>query len=287
VKSGNIVDKPLNGRVVAITGAGVGLGRAYVQHLSALGAQVVANDLEEAEYEGDVFAHTADISTEEGATDLIDTAIKQFGRLDALVNNAGILRSELMIQLSTEHWDDVQRVHVRGTFLTSRSAGRYWRERSKAGEPIEAALVNTTSAAGLYGFVGEAAYSAAKAGIAAFTLVAAAELDRYGVTANALAPAARTRMTESWAGESPNDPLHDPLAPEHVAPIIAWLVGDESRNVTGRVFEVGNGSLSIVDGWRPAATVDLPLSGYSAEPLIRFLLEQAPPPMVPLHPERL
>ena len=281
------VEQPLSGRVVAVTGAAAGLGRAYVDHLSALGAHVVANDVVDAEHRAGVVSHVADISTDDGATSLIETAVAEFGRLDALVNNAGILRSGLMIRLPVEHWDAVQQVHLRGTFLTSRAAGRYWRDRAKAGEPVDAALVNTTSAAGLYGFVGEAAYSAAKAGIAAFTLVTATELERYGVTVNALAPAARTRMTESWAGQSPDDPQHDPLAVEHVAPVVAWLVGNDARDVSAHVFEVGNGSLSVVAGWRPAATVDLPLTGYAAGPLIRPLLDQVSPPVAPFHPERL
>lgn len=277
----------LTGRVVAITGAGRGLGRAYAIHLASLGASVVANDLDEVADEDGIVAHVGDISTEGGAADLIATALTRFGRLDALVNNAGILRSGLLLRLSAQEWDDVHRVHLRGTFLTTRAAGAYWREQAKEAHPVQAALVNTTSAAGLYGFLGEAAYSAAKGGIASFTLVAAAELARYGVTVNAIAPAARTRLIAVWAGEGPGDPALDPLAPEHVAPLIAWLVGPGSRDVTGRVFEVGNGSLAVVDGWRPGAHVDLPMSGYKPDALVRPLLAKAPEPVPVLSPERL
>lgn len=277
----------LAGRVVAITGAGGGLGRAYSTHLASLGARVVANDLDEVAYEDGIVAHIGDISKEDCAADLIATALTRFGRLDALVNNAGILRSGLLLRLSARDWDDVQRVHLRGTFLTTRAAGAYWREQAKAGKPVQASVVNTTSAAGLYGFVGEAAYSAAKGGIASFTMVAAAELARYGVTANAVAPVARTRMTAVWAGETPGDPARDPLAPEHVAPLIAWLIGPDSRDVTARVFEIGNGSLAVVDGWRPVAKVDLPLSEYRPDALVRPLLAKAPDPAPIVRPERL
>ncbi len=279
--------RPLEGRVVAVTGAGAGLGRAYAQLLAHQGALVVANDLHETQFDDGIHAHTGDISTEEGAKSLVETAVKEFGRLDALVNNAGVLRSGLILRISVEDWDVVHRVHLRGTFLTTQAAASYWREMSKAGNPVEAAIINTTSAAGLYGFVAEAAYSAAKAGIAGFTTVAAAELDRYGVTVNAIAPVARTQMTESWAGESAGEPVQDPLAPEHVAPVVAWLAGLDSRDVTGRVFEVGNGTVAVVDGWRPAATTELPLTDYSAESLIRPLLEVSPDPISPIQSERL
>lgn len=284
------VDKPsgpMAGRVVAITGAGRGLGRAYAAHLASLGARVVANDIDEVVGGDGIVAHIGDVSEEDCAAELIETAVTRFGTLDALVNNAGILRSGLLLQLSAQHWDEVQRVHLRGTFLTTRAAGAYWREQAKAGTPIQASLVNTTSAAGLYGFVGEAAYSAAKGGIVSFTLVAAAELARYGVTANAVAPVARTRLTAAWANDPPNDSAADPLAPEHVAPLIAWLIGPDSRDVTARVFEIGNGSLAVVDGWRPAAKVDLPLSDYQPDALVRRLLAGAPEPVPVVDPGRL
>lgn len=277
----------LAGKVVAITGAGGGLGRAYAIHLASLGAQVVANDLDEVADEDGIVAHVGDISDESCAADLIATALSRFGRLDALINNAGLLRSGLLLRLSAQDWDDVLRVHLRGTFLTTRAAGAYWREQAKAGKPLQASLVNTTSAAGLYGFVGEAAYSAAKAGVVSFTMVAAAELARYGVTANAVAPVARTRLTAGWAGEIPGDPARDPLAPEHVAPLIAWLIGPDARDVTARIFEIGNGSLAVVDGWRPVAKIDLPLSEYQADELVRPLLARAPTQVPVINPERL
>jgi len=285
--------RPLADRVVAITGAGRGLGRCYTEHLAALGAQVVVNDVGDVAADvaaslvaagGSAVADTGDIASEDGAQRVVEAALRSFGRLDALVNNAGILRSGLLLQTTAKDWDAVHRVHLRGTFLTTRAAGRHWREQAKAGHRVAAAVVNTTSAAGLYGFIGEAAYSAAKAGIAAFSLVAAAELARYGVTVNAIAPAARTRMTIAWVGEGPGDPTLDPLAPEHVAPLVGWLVGPQARDVTGRVFEIGNGSLAVVDGWRPNA-MELPCSGYDPGALVRPLLARAATPVPVLRAE--
>jgi NAD(P)-dependent dehydrogenase (short-subunit alcohol dehydrogenase family) len=170
-------------------------------------------------------------------------------------------------------------VHVRGTFLLLQAGARYWRGEAKAGRAVDAAVVTTTSSAGLYGFLGEAAYSGAKAAIAAMTLVAAAELARYGVTVNSVAPAARTRMT-AWMGEAPEDEASDPFAPSHVAPVVAWLVGPHVRGITGRVFEVGGDMLSVAEGWRTAASVELPrgASVDGAGALVSELVSIAPAP---------
>ena len=165
---------------------------------------------------------------------------RAFGRLDVLVNNAGFTRDRMVVGTSEEEWDAVIRVHLKGHFAPTRHAAAYWRERAKAGEKIDARIINTSSGAGLLGSVGQGAYSAAKAGIAALTLVEAAELGRYGVTANAIAPAARTRMTETVFRDMMKKPEQgfDAMAPENVAPLVAWLGSEESRDVTGRVFEV-------------------------------------------------
>ena len=244
----------LEGRVVIVTGAGRGLGRAYAQALTAHGARVVANDLDaDALAELAVAAvHTGDASTADGAADLVAHALQRCGRIDGAIANAGVLRSGPILKLSAEDVDAVLAIHVRGTFVLAQAVGAHWRAEFKAERPVDAALVTTTSHAGLYGFRGEAIYSAAKAAVAVFTLVAADELGRYGATVNAVAPAARTRMTP-WL-----DAQADEFAPEHVAPLVCWLVGPDARQVTGRVFEAGGGTLGVAEGWRPAARADLP-----------------------------
>jgi NAD(P)-dependent dehydrogenase (short-subunit alcohol dehydrogenase family) len=220
-----------------------------------------------------------DISVAETADRLVRAALDDYGRLDGVVCNAGLLRSGTMLRTTGEDLDTVYAVHVRGTFLLLRAAAMHWRAETKAGRAVAAAAVTTTSSAGLYGFVGELAYSAAKAAIAAMTLVAAAELDRYGVTVNAIAPAARTRLTR-WMGEGPDSEAEDPYAPGHVAPVVAWLLSDAARNVTGRVLEVGGDEIAIADGWRGAAGAELPRGASVAEigELVARLLDEAPTP---------
>ena len=233
------------GRVVAVTGAGRGIGRAHALEFARQGASVVVNDLElahavAAEIGPAAVAHTADVSTWDGAASLVEAAVSAFGRLDVLVNNAGIVRDRMLVSTSEAEWDDVVRVHLKGHFLTIRHAGAHWRARSKAGEQVDARVINTSSGAGLWGSVGQASYAAAKAGIVGLTLVAAAELARYGVTVNAIAPSARTRMTEELFPDLPG--------PEDVAPLVVWLGSTASAHVTGRVFEVEGNRLTIVDG---------------------------------------
>lgn len=216
--------------------------------------RVVANDLDaDALAELEVAAvHAGDVSSADSAADLVALALARCGRLDAAIANAGVLRSGPILNVSANDVDAVLAIHVRGTFVLAQAAGAHWRAEFKAGRPVEAALVTTTSHAGLYGFRGEAIYSAAKAAVAAFTLVAADELGRYGVTVNAVAPAARTRMTP-WLDAQARE-----FAPEHVAPLLCWLVGLGARDVTGRVFEGGGGTLAVADGWRQVARADLP-----------------------------
>jgi methylmalonyl-CoA mutase cobalamin-binding domain/chain len=260
-------DGALAGRVVAVTGAARGLGAAYVEHLLDAGAAVVANDLDPFEAAGAVEVVPGDVADPATAEAIVSTALARFGRLDAIVANAGLLRSGPLVRISPADFDLVQAVHVRGAFLLLQAAAQHWRREAKAGRPAAGAAVLTTSAAGLYGFLGEAAYSAAKAAVAALTLVAAEELARYDVTVNAIAPVARTRLTE-WMDDAPG------LAPEHVAPAVAWLVGDAARHVTGRVFEVGAGRVALTGGWHPVAEATGPADGATLERLVA----EAPPP---------
>ena len=266
-----------DGRVAIVTGAGRGIGREHALELARQGAKVVVNDLG-AEVDGsgsstgpagevvdeirgmggEAVANGDDVADWEGAQRLVNTAVETFGGLDVLVNNAGILRDRMLVNMTAEEWDAVIRVHLRGTFGPTRWAGAYWRERAKAGEPNDARVVNTSSASGLYGNPGQTNYAAAKAGIAAFTIVAAKELERYGVTVNAIAPGARTRMTESLGfGARPDDAgQFDAFSPANIAPLVVWLASAESRDITGRVFNVAGGRLSVAEGWRSGPGTD-------------------------------
>ena len=196
------------------------------------------------------------------------------------MNNAGFLRDRMFVSATVEEWDAVMRVHLRGHFCVTRHAAAHWRAASKAGEPVDARIINTSSGAGLLGSIGQSAYSAAKAGITALTLVQAAELKRYGVTANAIAPAARTRMTEDAFPDMMRAPASgfDKMAPENIAPLVAWLASTESAGVTGRVFEIAGGEISIADGWRTAAKRDKGTRWETAElgAVIGDLLADAP-----------
>jgi NAD(P)-dependent dehydrogenase (short-subunit alcohol dehydrogenase family) len=290
------------GRVVIVTGAGRGIGRGHALEFARQGAKVVVNDLG-AELDGsggstgpagevvdairatggEAVANGDDVADWDGAQRLVATAIDAFGRLDVLVNNAGFLRDRMVVTTSEDEWDAVVRVHLKGHFATARFAGAYWREQQKQGAAVDARIVNTSSGAGLMGSVGQGAYSAAKAGIAALTIVEAAELGRYGVTANAIAPAARTRMTEAVFADTmaePEDGAFDAMAPENVAPLVVWLGSTESAGVTGRVFEVEGGLVSVADGWQHGPSRD---KGARWEPdeigaVVRGLLAEAPGP---------
>ncbi len=261
-----------DGRVVVITGAGRGIGREHALEFARQGANVVVNDLG-AEIDGsgssagpagqvvdeirgmggEAVANGDDVSDYDGAGRLIQAAIDTFGTIDVLVNNAGILRDRMLVNMTIEEWDAVIRVHLRGTFAPTRHAGEYWRNRVKAGETNDARIFNTTSPSGIYGNVGQTNYGAAKAGIASFTIIAAMELGRYGVTVNAIAPAALTRMTENVglgdrsAARKPED--FDPLDPANIAPLVVWLGSSESSEVTGRVFNVQGDHISVAEGW--------------------------------------
>ncbi|MFH7600387.1 SDR family oxidoreductase [Streptomyces racemochromogenes] len=267
-----------DGRVVIVTGAGRGLGRAHALAFAAEGARVVVNDLgvgldglpgpgspaarvveEIRALGGEAVAHGGDIATGGGADSLVACALDAFGRLDTLVNNAGFLRDRMLVNLGEDDWDAVMRVHLKGHFLPLRAAASWWRAEAKAGRPVAARVVNTSSGAGLLGSVGQGNYSAAKAGILGLTLVAAAEMGRYGVQVNAVAPAARTRMTEQTFAETmaaPEAGGFDAMAPENVSPLVVWLGSAASAGVTGRVFEAEGGRITVMEGWRPGPSVD-------------------------------
>jgi NAD(P)-dependent dehydrogenase (short-subunit alcohol dehydrogenase family) len=289
------------GRVVVVTGAGRGLGRAHALAFATEGARVVVNDIgtsrsgegasgtpaqevvaEIEAFGGEAIPNADDVADWAGAERLVAAAVDRWGRLDVLVNNAGFLRDRMLVSMAEDEWDAVVRVHLRGHFLPLRHAADHWRARSKAGESVDARVINTSSGAGLMGSVGQGNYAAAKAGIAGLTLVAAAELGRYGVTVNAIAPAARTRMTEEAMPDMMRAPAEgfDAMAPENVSPLVVWLGSLESAGVTGRVFEVEGGQVSIATGWQHGPRVDKGARWSPAElgPVVRDLLEQAPDP---------
>ena len=277
--SGDASPGALSGRVIVVTGAARGLGAAYVDCLVREGAAVVANDLDFeslASSSESVALVPGDITDPATSAGLVKEALSRFGSLDGIVANAGALRSGPLVSLSVEDFDLVHAVHVSGTFVLLRAAAKYWRAEAKAGRPVAAAAITTTSSAGLYGFLGEAAYSAAKAAVAAMTIVAAEELGRYGVTVNAIAPVARTRMT-AWMGD-PASAAADPYDAANVAPVVAWLLSDAARAVSGRVFEAGGDRISVAEGWRPGAGASLPrLANVAAvDQVVAELLERAP-----------
>jgi NAD(P)-dependent dehydrogenase (short-subunit alcohol dehydrogenase family) len=266
-----------DGRVAIVTGAGRGIGREHALLLSAQGAKVVINDLggsmdgsgsdagpaqqvvdEIVAAGGEAVANTDDISDFSGAEKLIATAVDAFGRLDVLINNAGILRDRMLVNMSEAEWDAVIKVHLKGTFGPSHFAANHWRDRSKAGEEVDARIINTSSPSGIYGNVGQTNYGAAKAGIASFTVIAAKELARYGVTVNAIAPAALTRMTEDLGMGQADDATKETLSPKHIAPVVCWLASPESSGVTGRVFDISGRMLSVSEGWHRGPTIENP-----------------------------
>jgi NAD(P)-dependent dehydrogenase (short-subunit alcohol dehydrogenase family) len=290
-----------DGRVVIITGAGRGIGRAHALAFAAEGARVVVNDLgvagdgtgadtapagqvvaEIRAKGGEAVANSDDIADWSGAQQLIRTALDTFGTVDVLVNNAGFVRDRMVFTTTEEEWDAVIRVHLKGHFAPTRHACDFWRAQSKAGAAVDARIINTSSGAGLMGSVGQGAYSAAKGGIAALTLVEAAELGRYGITANAIAPAARTRMTEEAFGDRMAAPESgfDANDPANISPLVVWLGSRESRDVTGRVFEVEGGMISVADGWQHGPQVDKGKQWTPTEvgAAVRDLLGKAPPP---------
>lgn len=234
---------------------------------------------------GEAIAHRGDVATSAGAASLVAAAVETYGRLDTLVNNAGFLRDRMLVNLDEDDWDAVVRVHLKGHFLPLKHAAAYWRAEAKAGRRPDARVVNTSSGAGLLGSLGQVNYSAAKAGILALTLVAAAELGRYGVQVNAIAPAARTRMTERTFAETMAAPGvgFDAMAPENVSPLVVWLGSVGSEGVTGRVFEAEGGRITVMEGWRAGPSVDKGarwMPGEAGEAALKLLGEAGVPGVV-------
>ncbi len=265
--------KMCEGRVAIVTGAGRGVGRAYALMLAAQGAKVVVNDLGSAangigadlspaqevvdeivRAGGEAIVDGSDVSDWGQAKSMVDNAVARFGKLDILVNNAGILRDRMMVNMSEDDWDSVIKVHLKGTFAPSHHAANYWRTQSKAGRQVDARLINTTSASGLFGNIGQANYAAAKAGIAAFTIVTARELQRIGVTVNAIGPRAQTRMTEGLREVSEEALLR--RDPEWIAALVTWLASPAASDVTGRVFEAWGFGYSVAQGWTHGPIVE-------------------------------
>jgi NAD(P)-dependent dehydrogenase (short-subunit alcohol dehydrogenase family) len=280
------------GRVAIVTGAGRGVGRTYALMLAQHGAKVVVNDLgaaadgvgSDAEPGNDVVAairaaggeavlNTADVSETAGVEQMIRQAIETFGSLDVLINNAGILRDKLLINTTEADWDTVIRVHLKGTFLPMHHAGNYWRQQAKTGRPVDARVVNTTSHSGLFGNVGQSNYAAAKAGIAALTIVAAREFQRIGATVNAVAPRANTRLTEGLAQWTPEQvERRDPV---WTAALVTWLASGESKGISGRVFESWGYGYTVAEGWQHGAMTEASKDPTTIGPSIRDIVARS------------
>ncbi len=285
------------GRIAIVTGAGRGIGREYALMLAEQGAKVIVNDLGAARdgtgadaspaqqvvdeittMGGAAAVNGADVSDFDAAKEMIDQAVETFGGLDVVVNNAGILRDRMLTNMTEEEWDLVIKVHLKGTFAPAHHAAAYWRERSKDGETNDARIINTTSVSGIYGNVGQTNYGAAKQGIAGFTFIAALELARYGVTVNAIAPGALTRLTEDLGMGQASEEAKAAMSPRWIAPLCTWLASPQSAGITGRVFEASGQMLAVAEGWHrgpSAAAVDEP---EAVDEIIRDLLARTRPP---------
>ena len=284
----------LSGKVAIVTGAGRGIGRAHAHALARAGARVVVNDLGAAlsgegrdgtpaqrvveeirAAGGEAAANGENVADFAGAGRLVGQALEEFGRLDVLVNNAGILRDRMLVNMTEAEWDAVVAVHLKGHFAPTRHAAAHWRERAKAGEEVRARVINTSSPSGVFGNVGQANYGAAKAGIAGFTLIAAQELQRYGVTVNCLAPNARTRMTEETFDLGERGEGWDPLDPENVSAVVVALCADEAQAITGQVFHVWGGAVNALRGWSAGELFEA-AERWQPDALLGALLERFP-----------
>ncbi|MEZ7961988.1 MAG: SDR family oxidoreductase [Ilumatobacter sp.] len=282
------------GKIAIVTGAGRGIGREHAMSLARHGAKVVVNDLggerdgtgtdvspaqqvvdEIVAGGGEAIANGDNVADWDGAQRMVDMAIETFGGLDAVVNNAGILRDRMLANMTEQEWDAVINVHLKGTFAPARHAAAYWREQSKAGHAVAGRIVNTSSVSGIYGNVGQSNYGAAKAGIAAFTQITSMELGRYGVTVNAVAPVALTRMTEDLGPAPETDEEREARSPKWIAPIVTWLVSDEAADVTGRVFEASGQFLAVAEGWVRGPAVVPTDDPESLGPIVESLLTNA------------
>ena len=285
----------LDGKVAIVTGAGRGIGREHALALALAGAKVVVNDLGAtlagegadvtpalevvAEIEaagGSAVANGENVADFAGAERMVRQAIEGFGRLDILVNNAGITRDRMLVNMTEDEWDSVIAVHLKGHFAPTRHAAAYWRERSKSGEDVRGRILNTSSPSGVFGNVGQTNYGAAKAGIAAFTVIAAQELARYGVTVNCLAPNARTRMTEASFGELPKpDEGFDAMDPANIAPVVVAVCADEAQDITGQCFFVYGGAVNVLHPWDAGELVAAD-GRWDADELLAQLRERFP-----------
>jgi NAD(P)-dependent dehydrogenase (short-subunit alcohol dehydrogenase family) len=282
------------GRVAIVTGGGRGIGREYCLMLAAEGAKVVVNDLgaaadgegadasparqvveEITAAGGQAVGNGADVSNWADAKAMIDQAVTTFGRLDVLINNAGILRDRMLVNMTEAEWDAVIQVHLKGTFAPAHHAAAYWRDLNKAtGESVNARIVNTSSVSGIYGNIGQTNYGAAKMGIAAFTIIAARELRRYGVTVNAIAPGALTRLTENL-GPPVTEERRTRMNPRWIAPIAVWLASDQSGEVSGRMFEASGAMLAIAEGWHRGPSVPAVDDPKTLGPIVADLVARA------------
>jgi NAD(P)-dependent dehydrogenase (short-subunit alcohol dehydrogenase family) len=284
----------LDGKVAIVTGAGRGIGREHALALAREGASLIVNDLggslegvgadaapaaqvvAEIEALGAAAeADAANVADFVAARGLVEHALDAFGRLDILVNNAGILRDRMLVNMDEAEWDAVIAVHLKGHFAPTRHAAAHWRDRAKAGEQVRGRVINTSSPSGVFGNVGQANYGAAKAAIAAFTVIVAQELSRYGVTVNCIAPNARTRMTESAFELPPDDGGFDPLAPRNNTPIVVALSSDAAQGITGQVFHVFGGAVNMLRPWSPGELFAKD-DGWEASALLDALLERLP-----------
>ena len=286
----------LDGKVAIVTGAGRGIGREHSLALAKAGAKIVVNDLGGSTHGegsdqtpaqqvadeikaagGEATANYDNVADFQGAENMVKQAIGEFGRLDILVNNAGILRDRMLVSMTEEEWDAVIAVHLKGHFAPTHHAASYWRAQSKEGNPVNGRVINTSSPSGVFGNVGQTNYGAAKAGIAAFTIIAAQELSRYGVTVNCLAPNARTRMTEDiFAGmPKPAEGEFDPLDPSNISPIVVALASDEAQDITGQVFFVYGPSINVLKPW-DVGTLFTHEGPWDADDLLKRLKDSFP-----------
>ena len=285
-----------DGRVAIVTGAGRGIGREHALMLAENGAAVVVNDVggtpegtgndlspaqqvvaEIEEMGGRAIVNGADVADWDQSKAMVDEAIDTFGRLDVIVNNAGILRDRMMVNMAEEEWDSVVRVHLKGTFAPARHAAAHWRELAKKGDEVDARIINTTSVSGIYGNPGQTNYGAAKMGIAGFTIIAALELARYGITVNAISPGALTRLTEPLRAEPPSEQVREAASPQWIAPICTWLASPLSKNVTGRVFQVHGDQIAVAESWHRGPTAQNPDDPAAMTDVVAKLMADARP----------
>jgi len=281
-------------RVAIVTGAGRGIGREHALMLAAHGAKVVVNDLggdrdgtgtdsgpaqqvvaEIRAAGGQAVANTDDVSDFEAARRMIEQAIDEFGTLDVLVNNAGILRDRMLVNMEEHEWDAVIQVHLKGTFAPSRHAAAYWRERSKAGQSVDARIINTTSVSGIYGNPGQTNYGAAKMGIAGFTIISARELGRYGITVNGVAPGALTRLTADLGMGEASEERKQQMDPRWIAPLVTWLASSDSKGISGRIFEASGSLLAVAEGWHRGPSVEPVEDPTKLGPVVTEMVKQA------------